>query len=971
MDLLPLQDIYGNLLASALWHLAVEVPLSHRPRRKTIIRSPSHLVGTDLLLRSALDETAQELAEATQSLDGAVRAGLWDLVAAPEMRQVVLDLFSARISPSRAHDRAPESVRELVLALWAERAGVPPSKLEGHVDTFLLRLFVACNRVLKAATAEGDLEALYTFQAGQSRLIDERLAGVERRLRAFQDPERDDRAIAAFASVYRQEVAQGHAMIDLPGARGERTQVPLRDLYVPMPLYPRAEASSSLTDSAIALSDAVASFSRLVVLGHPGGGKTTLTRYLCIDEALARDRIPLWIEVRQYARHKGDNVSLLQYLELHAESTLELRDVPHGAFEDFLLRGVGVLIFDGLDELLDVSLRVTIRDDIARLARQYPLAQVIVTSREVGYLEAPLDERMFTTVTLRDFRMGEVEQFVANWFAAAGEGTHAKRRRDAADFITQSAHASDLRRNPLMLTLLCALYRTDRYLPEQLPHLYEECARLMFERWDRRRGIDPRLPLEHHLRPTLQHLAHWIYGNEELEAGVTRSELVANTTSFLISEAFDDRYQARHAAEAFVDYCTGRGWVFTDVGTARGESSYQFTHRTFLEFFTAEYLTFVHESAGELGNSLSPRILRGEWDMVARMAFALKARETRGAAERLMASITGLVGSTEVGAGLAMAFGARLLRMVAPHSSAVRSFVSACVSYLARGKRVPSERDLGVTLDDFLGDCVLSGNEVRPTIADALIGDLVAVWKEGDLPTCRRASELCVRLKLNVESRKGREPRAAGDWLPRLDEGLERARDTLEELSLRSRDIAIDACSLGVVRPAAVLAAHGSGVFFRFRRLEFAPSARTTTLAEYVLSRVASAVTDADCQETASMLESISQQLLSTPAGWPQAAGRRPEIQRVQKTALGEPLVIGQLRPDAVFALVVLAMLTFRGLRRPDVPTKGLDALPLWSIIWALLRSSDDYAHAVDDLRQRGLSETQLEVIGRVARRSP
>ena len=65
--------------------------------------------------------------------------------------------------------------------------------------------------------------------------------------------------------------------------------------------------------------------------------------------------------------------------------------------------GRGVVIFDGLDELLDTSRRADVTARVERFCAEYPLAAVLVTSRQIGYDEARLDDRQFTTYRLGGF----------------------------------------------------------------------------------------------------------------------------------------------------------------------------------------------------------------------------------------------------------------------------------------------------------------------------------------------------------------------------------------------------------------------------------------------------------------------------------------------------------------------------------------------------------------------------------------
>jgi hypothetical protein len=76
-------------------------------------------------------------------------------------------------------------------------------------------------------------------------------------------------------------------------------------------------------------------------------------------------------------------------------------------------------------------------------------------------------------------------------------------------------------------------------------------------------------------------------------------------------------------ADQFLEFCTGRAWILTDVGSRSNEPIYGFSHRTFLEFFAAEYLVRTYHSPEGLWNILGPHLASGDWDSVAQIAVHL------------------------------------------------------------------------------------------------------------------------------------------------------------------------------------------------------------------------------------------------------------------------------------------------------------------------------------------------------------
>ena len=101
---------------------------------------------------------------------------------------------------------------------------------------------------------------------------------------------------------------------------------------------------------------------------------------------------------------------------------------------------------------------------------------------------------------------------------------------------------------------------------------------MLFDRWDRSRGIEVELPFRSHLFLAMQHLAHWIYQDQELQTGVRADALTEKTSEYLLDWQYEDDAEAQEAAAQFVEFCAGRAWVFTDTGLTSDDTPlYQFT----------------------------------------------------------------------------------------------------------------------------------------------------------------------------------------------------------------------------------------------------------------------------------------------------------------------------------------------------------------------------------------------------------
>ncbi len=249
---------------------------------------------------------------------------------------------------------------------------------------------------------------------------------------------------------------------------------------------------------------------RAVLLGDPGAGKSTLSLKLCYDlshhysqrllSGRRRDlRQSLSFLENTELKRKYVNVLYLISLKSKRKQNISFLPSPAHAFEYLLLTGRAVVFFDGLDELLDTSYRQEIRDDIEAFCHFYPAVPVLITSRKVGYEQAPLDKTMFEVFDFNYFDEGQVKEYVRKWFTVVDEFDLTKEQRIARGegLLKDSEMIQDLRSNPLMLALLCTIYHEEHYIPRHRPDVYEKCAIMLFERWDKSRSIYiPPLPEE-------------------------------------------------------------------------------------------------------------------------------------------------------------------------------------------------------------------------------------------------------------------------------------------------------------------------------------------------------------------------------------------------------------------------------------------------------------------------------------------
>ncbi|MFC9146083.1 NACHT domain-containing protein, partial [Streptomyces bacillaris] len=232
---------------------------------------------------------------------------------------------------------------------------------------------------------------------------------------------------------------------------------------------------------------------RIVLLGDPGAGKTSLVRFLAltltsseIPEPLLNliGRLPVVVELRKYAEAQWRERTFEDFLD-HL-NTMEQMAVPRQVLETILQTGHALVFFDGLDELFDPAVRAEVSRRIAAFADRYPGVRIVVTSRVIGYQRAELDRVDFQHYMIQDLTVSQIGQFAKNWYDTVCPHDPAKARQLCKRIMSAVDHSRPIRElagNPLLLTILSIIGRRQE-LPRDRQGVYEHAVAVLIARWD-------------------------------------------------------------------------------------------------------------------------------------------------------------------------------------------------------------------------------------------------------------------------------------------------------------------------------------------------------------------------------------------------------------------------------------------------------------------------------------------------------
>ncbi len=755
----------------------------------------------------------------------------------PEVSYVVRQLFAYD-----HEDSARENIRLEIRRLWQIREyGGKPAAKDAAIDRLYELLAQLCERGVDAALERGDLSVLELRNARRQRVLQDSLDGIARTLDVLTSrSDFDLPAIEQFIPRYLRQVEKREGTIIPPSLDSSRS-FPIDELYVPARLR-RLGGSES---SGLSYEEFTQTLYRSVVLGNPGSGKSTLAKKLTSDiarsavvpTASATSTIPILVVLREFgARKKDEPCSIVEFITQTCKSRYQLQ-APSGAFEYLLSTGRCLVVFDGLDELLDTGYRTEISQDVQSFANLYPSTPILVTSREVGYDQAPLPDEVFPAFRLAEFGLSDVRRYAQRWFAAGSNLSSQEAKEQAERFIVDSAAVSDLRANALMLGLMCNLYKGSGYIPRNRPDVYEACSDLLFDRWDRLRQISVPLKFESLIRPTMQHLAYWIFRDQDLQSGVAERDLIEEAATFLLKRRFEEQAEAEFEAKRFIEFCRDRAWVFTDTGTTRhGQRLYQFTHRTFLEFFAARHLVRTYPSSPLLLEVLLPRIDAKEWDVVAELSFQLLERNVDGAADELLGHITPPP-STEPSTALInrLDFATRCLGFLVPSPSVTRGLTAAAVDLTMCWADSPSTWSEEFSPDEAANpaqsvEALMTANPENLPVIQLELAERLEVALSSD-QTGSAAAELAFHLRPG-RSQEPTDPERIADRI------LERQKPRLVELARKSPTVACDLAIEGILSADELTTAHGWGPVFTHRLYWMFPRSGRVPLSEIAVATV-------------------------------------------------------------------------------------------------------------------------------------
>ena len=334
--------------------------------------------------------------------------------------------------------------------------------------------------------------------------------------------------------------------------------------------------------------EAVKKFSKFMILGKPGAGKTTFLKHLaigCIGGEFQGEKVPVFVTLKDFAE-ANDKPDLLEYITLlvttpsvgaHGCAPLQPKVIP---MQEILHQGRALILLDGLDEVREADNSHVLKQ-VREFSHHFHLNQFIITCR-IAAKEYTFEK--FTEVEIADFDDKQIADFSHKWFLSKNDPIKAE---SFLQKLQEDAPIRELATSPLLLTLLCLVFEDTSSFPTNRAELYQTGVDVLLKKWDVKRNIEreqvyKRLSLKRK-EDLLSQIAritfeagNYFFKQREVERYIT--QYIQN-----LPDASTDPEVLELDSVAVLKSIEAQHGLFVE----RARGLYSFSHLTFLEYFTA------------------------------------------------------------------------------------------------------------------------------------------------------------------------------------------------------------------------------------------------------------------------------------------------------------------------------------------------------------------------------------------------
>ncbi|MCT7979320.1 NACHT domain-containing protein [Laspinema olomoucense] len=353
--------------------------------------------------------------------------------------------------------------------------------------------------------------------------------------------------------------------------------------------------------------EAIAKYSKLIILGKPGAGKTTFLKHLaiqCLNRKFLGNRIPIFITLKDFAE-AANHPSLLEYIA-QSHNCVSLSEIIH--------QRQALVLLDGLDEVREEDSH-RVLNQIRDFSTDFRDNHFVLTCR-IAALEYTFEK--FTEVEIADFDTTQISNFANKWFK-----NKAVKPETFINQIENNPRIQELATSPLLLTLLCLTFEETGDFPANRSELYKEGLDVLLKKWDAKRGIyrdqvykklspQRKEDLLSKIALTTFEAGDYFFKQKEAERYIT--DYIRN-----LPNANTDEEALQLDSEAVLRSIEAQHGLLIE----RAKAIYSFSHLTFHEYFTAREIIINQQSSEEALQKLVSHLTDRKWREVFLLAAGM------------------------------------------------------------------------------------------------------------------------------------------------------------------------------------------------------------------------------------------------------------------------------------------------------------------------------------------------------------